>query len=178
MNRIRLKDKEFELYIPETQIRETVRTMAARLKADLEGSNPLFVCILNGAFMFASDLLKEINNEWEIVFARYASYTGTCSSADLQEILPIQADVEGRTLVLVEDVIDSGFTLHTLVNRLHSQGVTDLKLAALLLKPDALTCKLEPDYVGMRIPNDFVIGYGMDYDGLGRAYRDIYKIVP
>ncbi len=178
MNRIRLKDKEFELYIPETHIREAVRTMAARLKADLEGCNPLFVCILNGAFMFASDLLKEINNDWEIVFARYASYTGTRSSAVLQEILPIQADVKGRTLVLVEDVIDSGFTLHTLINRLHSQGVAGVKLAALLLKPDALTCELEPDYVGMRIPNDFVIGYGMDYDGLGRALRDIYKIAP
>lgn len=178
MNRIRLKDKEFELYIPETHIRDAVRTMAARLKADLKGCNPLFVCILNGAFMFASDLLKEINNDWEIVFARYASYTGTRSSAVLQEILPIQADVKGRTLVLVEDVIDSGFTLHTLVNRLRSQGVAGVKLAALLLKPDALTCELEPDYVGMRIPNDFVIGYGMDYDGLGRALRDIYKIAP
>lgn len=178
MNRIRLKDKEFELYIPEKQIREAVCTMAARLKTDLEGRNPLFVCILNGAFMFTSDLLKEINNDWEITFARYASYTGTHSSAVLQEILPVQADVKERTLILVEDVIDSGFTLHTLVNRLHNQGVTDVKVATLLLKPDALTCELEPDYVGMRIPNDFVIGYGMDYDGFGRAYRDIYKIVP
>ncbi|MCC8172380.1 MAG: hypoxanthine phosphoribosyltransferase [Parabacteroides sp.] len=178
MNRIRLKDKEFELYIPEKQIREAVCTLAARLKTDLEGSNPLFVCILNGAFMFTSDLLKEINNDWEITFARYASYSGTRSSAVLQEILPVQADVKGRTLVLVEDVIDSGFTLYTLMNRLRSQGAADIKVATLLFKPDALTCELEPDYVGMRIPNDFVIGYGMDYDGLGRALRDIYKIVP
>lgn len=177
MNTIRLEDKEFELFIPENQIREAVAAMAVRIKKEVGHADPLFVCILNGAFMFAAELMKELDGVYEMAFARYSSYKGTCSTGTLNEILPVQANVTGRTLVLLEDIVDTGFTMHQVVGKLKQAGAADIKLAALLFKPGAAKCNLVPDYVGFRIPNDFTIGYGMDYEGRGRAYRDIYKLV-
>lgn len=178
MEKIRLKDKEFELFIPEKEIKEAIAKMAVRIRTDLEGSDPLFIGILNGAFMFTAALMEQMNAPYEITFARYSSYRGaTTTSGVVREIMPVQATVKGRTVILLEDIIDTGLTMQYVMEKLRREGAADVKLATLLFKPDSLRCTLTPDYVGLEIPSDFIVGYGLDYDELGRAYRDIYKIV-
>lgn len=177
MNRIRLKDKEFELFIPEIKIKEAIKSMAVRIKEDIKGEDPLFVGVLNGAFMFAAELMKELDGPYQLTFARYSSYKGTSSTGKINEIMPIQVSVKGRMVVLMEDIIDTGYTMKYVMNKLREDGAAEVRLATMLFKPDALQCKLVPDYVGLAIPNDFIVGYGLDYDELGRMYRDIYKIV-
>lgn len=177
MDKIRLKDKEFELFIPERNILEAVDAMAFRIKEDVGNRNPLFVAILNGAFMFASDLMKALDGAYELTFARYSSYRGLNSTGEIHEIMPVQTDIRNRTVVLVEDVIDTGYTMSLVMNKFREEGVADVRLATMLFKPDALKCELKPDYIGLSIPNDFIVGHGLDYDELGRAYRDIYKVV-
>ena len=169
MDRIRLKDKEFELFIPESDIQAAIAKMAVQIKADVEGKNPLFVGVLNGAFM--------LNEPYEITFARYSSYKGTSTTGVVREIMPVQADVKGRTLIMIEDIIDTGFTMQYVMDKLRKDGAADVKLATMLFKPDSLRCNLKPDYIGIRIPSDFIVGYGLDYDEMGRAYRNIYKII-
>lgn len=176
MDKIRLKDKEFELFIPESKILEAVDKMACRIKEDVGDRNPLFVAILNGAFMFASDLMKALNGDYELTFARYSSYRGLNSTGKIHEIMPVQTDIKNRTVVLVEDVIDTGLTMDLVMSKFREEGVADVRLATMLFKPDALKCKLKPDYIGLMIPNDFIVGHGLDYDELGRAYRDVYKV--
>lgn len=176
MDKIRLKDKEFELFIPYSQIQEAEERLAARIKADLGHADPLFVSILNGAFMFTAGLMRALDDAFEVTFARYASYCGTASTGCLQEIMPVKTPVAGRTVVLLDDVVDTGFTMRQVIDLFYRQGAADVRLAVLFFKPGAQRCGLIPDYVGLTIPDDFVIGYGMDYDGLGRGYRDIYRI--
>lgn len=177
MDRIRLKDKEFELFIPEQRITDAVDRMAEEIKKDIEGQNPLFVGILNGAFIFAGELMKSLNGPYEITFARYSSYEGTATTGKIKEITPIRADYEGRTVILLEDIIDTGLTMQYVKNKLMRRGAGDVKLATLLYKPDSLVCDLTPDYVGLEIPPVFIVGHGLDYDELGRSYKDIYKLV-
>ena len=137
MNRIRLKDKEFELFIPEIKIVEAIRNMADRIKEDIKGTDPLFVGVLNGAFMFTSELMKELNGPYQLTFARYSSYRGTSSTGSINEIMPIQVPVKGRVVVLMEDIIDTGFTMEYVMNKLREDGAADVKLATMLFKPDA-----------------------------------------
>lgn len=177
MDRIRLKDKEFELFISEAQIQKAVAAMAQQIKEDIGDRNPLFVVILNGAFMFAADLMSALNDSYELTFARYSSYQRLNSTGIIKEIMPVQANISGRTVVLVEDVIDTGYTMDLVMKKFREQGAADVRLATMLFKPGALKCKLTPDYVGLPVPNDFIVGHGLDYDELGRTYRDIYKIV-
>jgi len=177
MHKIRLKDKEFARFISAGEITEAVGRVAREIKRDTEGANPLLVGMLNGAFMFAAALARRLNNACELTFARYASYSGTTTTNTLHAIMPLQADFKGRTLILIEDIIDTGFTMHCLLSQLQHGGAADIKIATLLLKPNALQYSVTPDYVGIEIPNDFVVGYGMDYDGLGRTLRDIYRLV-
>lgn len=177
MERIRLKDKEFELFLPEKEIKEAIAKMAERLRVDLEGACPLFVGILNGAFMFTAELMARLNASYEISFARYSSYKGTHTTGVVREIMPVQADVKGRTVILLEDIIDTGFTMRYVMDKIRNDGAAEVKLATMLFKPDALKCDLKPDYVGIEIPADFIVGYGLDYDEMGRGFRDIYKIV-
>ena len=177
MDKIRLKDKDFELYIPEKDIEEAIKRVAEEIEKDIKGTNPLFVAILNGAFMFIADVMRHLNGPYELTFARYASYHGTSSSGALQEIMPIRSDIKGRLVILLEDIIDSGFTMMHVMKTLKDSGAADVKLATMLFKPDALKYDVKPDYVAMEISNDFIVGRGLDYDELGRAYRDIYKIV-
>ena len=167
MDRIRLKDKEFELFIPEEEIKDAIAKVAERIREDVKGTNPLFVGILNGAFMFTAELMRQLNEPYEITFARYSSYKGTSTTGVVREIMPVQADVKGRTLIMIEDIMD----------KLRKDGAADVKLATMLFKPDSLRCNLKPDYIGIRIPSDFIVGYGLDYDEMGRAYRNIYKII-
>ena len=172
MDKIRLKDKEFELFIPEKEIKEAIAKMAEQIKADVGDSTPLFVGVLNGAFMFTAELMRQMDTHYEITFARYSSYRGLNTTGVVREIMPVQADVKGRTLILLEDIIDTGYTM-----QLRNDGAADVRLATMLFKPDSLKCDLKPDYVGIRIPSDFIVGYGLDYDEMGRAYRDIYKVI-
>lgn len=176
MDKILLKDKEFGLFIPEEKIQEAISNVAMHIKADIGDTNPLFVGILSGAFMFVAELMRQLNGPYELTFARYSSYRGTNSTGTVREIMPIQADFRGRTVILMEDIVDTGLTMQYVMSKLRNEGAADVKLATMLFKPESLQCNLNPDYIGLRIPNDFIVGYGLDYDELGRAYRDIYKI--
>lgn len=177
MDRIRLKDKEFELFIPEEELQEAIARMAVRIKADVEGKDPLFVGVLNGAFMFVADLMKALDVPYEVTFARYSSYRGTSSTGMVKEIMPVLADIRGRVVILLEDIIDTGFTMKYVKDKYLREGAADVKLATMLFKPESLKCDIEPDYVGVQIPPDFIVGHGLDYDELGRSYRDIYKVI-
>lgn len=147
MDKIRLKDKEFELFIPEKEIKDAIAKMAKQIKADVGDTNPLFVGILNGAFMFTAELMRQMDTYYEITFARYSSYRGLNSTGVVREIMPVQADVKGRTLILLEDIIDTGYTMQFVMDKLRNDGAADVKLATMLFKPDSLKCDLKPDYV-------------------------------
>jgi hypoxanthine phosphoribosyltransferase len=174
---ITLKDKTFAPYIPERQIVEAITKMADKMVHDMERQNPLFVGILNGAYMFVTELMSKLPPTYELTFAAYSSYHGTQSDGMVKELLPIRIENKNRPVVLLEDIIDTGFTMQYVINRLHKEGVNDVRLATMFLKPGALQCEIKPDYVGMEIENDFIIGFGLDYDGYGRSLRSIYKIV-
>ncbi|MDR1601568.1 MAG: hypoxanthine phosphoribosyltransferase [Tannerella sp.] len=175
---IRLKDKDFAMYIREEEIVKAITRVAAEIERDVQGENPLFVGILNGAYMFAAELMSKLPPVYELTFAAYSSYQGVHSKGVVQELLPVREDaLRGRSVILLEDVIDTGLTMHYVMRRLWEAGVSNVRLAAMLFKPDALRCDLKPDYVGLEIGNDFIVGFGLDYDGLGRTSRDIYRII-
>ncbi|MDO5036063.1 MAG: phosphoribosyltransferase family protein [Porphyromonas sp.] len=176
-NVIQVRDHLFEKYISEEQIIPEIRRIAREIEEDLGDKNPLFICILNGAFMFASDLSKEINMAHEMTFAKYSSYQGMQSTGILKEIMGPQAQVKGRYVVILEDLIDTGFTVTQLRKIYKDQGAKEVRVASMLSKPDALIeGALEPEYIGLEIPNDFIVGRGLDYNGVGRMLRDIYII--
>jgi len=174
---IRLKDKDFELYIPEYKILHAIDRIAEEIKCNVEGTNPLFVGILNGAYMFVAELMSRLAPTYELTFAAYSSYKGLKSGGTVQEILPIRGDIQNRPVILLEDIVDTGLTMKYVIQKLYDSGAKKVQLATLLLKPGALKCDLKPDYVGLEIDNDFIVGFGLDYDGLGRSCRDIYKIL-
>ena len=174
--RIKLYDKTFELYIPENRIVGAISGIADDLRRDMEGKNPLFVGILNGAYLFAAELMSRLPPTFELTFAAYSSYQGDKSTGTVQEILPIRKEVIDRTVILLEDVIDTGLTLQYIQKRLREKGAEDVRIATMLLKPKSLQCDLQPDYVGLEIDNEFIVGFGLDYNGLGRTCRNIYKL--
>ena len=174
---IKLHGKTFELYIPEDTIVSAISKVAEEIYNDMDGKDPLFVGILNGAYMFVAELMSKLPPSYELTFAAYSSYHGTKSAGIVKELLPIRSDVKDRPIVLLEDIIDTGLTMQYVTNRLRQEGAKDVRLASMLLKPDSLKCDLRPDYVGMEIDNDFIVGFGLDFDGLGRTSRNIYKIV-
>jgi hypoxanthine phosphoribosyltransferase len=177
MKRIRIWDKEFELSYSYENISQAIRKIADQMRDDLDGKNPLFICILNGAFMFASDLLKELEMEdAEISFLKLASYQGTNSTGVTRELIGLDEDLTGRTVVILEDVVDSGLTMANVIKQIFSKGAKEVKIAALLFKPDALQVDITIDYTGLVIANDFVVGYGLDYDRRGRNFKDIYTL--
>lgn len=176
MEPIKVLDKTFEEFIPGQQIKETVARMAADLDRDLWGKDPLFLAILNGAFMFAGDLFQQIQMPSRISFVKMASYLGTGSTGKVDQLIGLQESIAGQTVVILEDIIDSGLTITKLLEHLKSLQPADVKVVSLLFKPDAFQGNFHIDYLGMEIPNDFVVGYGLDYNGYGRNYRDIYKL--
>ncbi len=178
MKRIKLWDKEFEISLPFEEIQKAIRKMAAQMNKDLQGKSALFVCILNGSFMFAADLMKELElNDSEISFLKLASYTGTNSTGEVRELIGLNEEIRGRTVVVLEDIVDSGHTIADVISQVAHKGAKEVKIATLLFKPDALQMKIELDYVGVVIPNDFIVGYGLDYDRRGRNLKDIYTLV-
>ena len=174
---ISIHNKEFRPYLSAAQLDEAVADLGARLSADYAGRRPLFVVVLTGGFMFASDLLKHYAGECEIVFIRVASYEGTGSTGVVREILGLREEVQGRDLIIVEDIVDTGTTMHHLLPTLLAKGPASVEIAALFFKPASLRHELSVRYVAKEIPNDFVVGYGLDYDGLGRNLPDVYVAV-
>lgn len=177
MSVIQIKDKRFKTFIPEEQIMKEVARVADEINRDLSGTNPLFISVLNGSFMFTADLMKHLTMPCEVSFVKLASYEGTSSTGKVKELVGLGDDITGRTVVIVEDIVDTGLTMKQLVETLRARGPKDIKIATLLVKPDKLKVELDINYVAMNIPNDFIVGYGLDYDGLGRNYRDIYTVV-
>ncbi len=177
MKTIKVRDKEFSLSISAGEIDRAVQIIAESIKHDYAGSKPLFLVILNGAFMFAADLFKKLDIDCEISFVKFASYAGTATTAKVTELIGLNEEVIDRDLVIVEDIVDTGISLTHLLNHLKDKKPRSVKIAALLFKPDAFQKDFRIDYLGMEIPNDFIVGYGLDYDGYGRNYKDIYKIV-
>ena len=171
---ITIHNKAFRPYLSAAQLDEAVANLGARLSADYAGRKPLFVVVLTGGFMFASDLLKHFTEPCEIVFIRVASYEGTESSGTVQEILGLREEVQNRHLIIVEDIVDTGTTMHHLLPTLLSKGPASVEIATLFFKPASLRHQLSLRYVALEIPNDFVVGYGLDYDGLGRNLPDVY----
>lgn len=174
---IRIKDKTFAVSIPEADILREVDRVAAELNRDLAGKAPLFLSVLNGSFMFMADLMKRIDIPCEVSFVKLASYQGAKSTGRVKELIGLNENLEGRTVVIVEDIVDSGLTMQRLVEQLAAHRPGKIHIVTLLLKPDRLMVNLDIEYVAMRIPNDFIVGYGLDYDGLGRNYKDIYTVV-
>lgn len=177
MSVIQIKDKRFKTFIPEEQIMKEVARVADEINRDLSGTNPLFISVLNGSFMFTADLMKHLTMPCEVSFLKLASYEGTSSTGKVKELVGLGDDITGRTVVIVEDIVDTGLTMKQLVETLRARGPKDIKIATLLVKPDKLKVELDINYVAMNIPNDFIVGYGLDYDGLGRNYRDIYTVI-
>ena len=174
---ITVHNKAFRPYMPAGELAEAVEALASRLNSDYADRRPLFVVVLTGAFMFASDLLKHITIPCEIVFIRVASYEGTESTGSVREILGLREEIEGRHLIIVEDIVDTGTTMHHLLPTLRAKGPASVEIATLFFKPESLRHELTLNYVAKQIPNDFVVGYGLDYDGLGRNLPDVYVAV-
>jgi len=177
MKTIRVHDKEFSIFIENKKIIDAVIKVAEQINSDLKSKNPLFLVVLNGAFMFAADLMKKVNIPCEISFVKLSSYIGTKTTSTVRELIGLDEVLRGRTVVIVEDIIDTGITMGVTIEKLKKLEATDVRIVTLLFKPDAFRMNYEIDYIGMKIPNDFIVGYGLDYDGHGRNYADIYKIV-
>ncbi len=178
MKQVKIHDKAFELFISWEKIESEVQKMADKMNKDLAGTNPLFVCILNGSFMFAAELFKRIDLvETEISFVKLASYSGDSSSGSIKQLIGLNEDITGRTVVILEDIVDTGLTIENILEQLSELNPQQVLIATLLLKPDALKKEVQLDYIGMEIPNDFIVGFGLDYDGHGRNLIDIYKVI-
>lgn len=177
MSSIKVHDKEFISYITSQEIEEQVARVAAEINRDYKGKKPLFIAILNGAFIFAADLFKYITIEAEICFIKLASYKGVKSTGKVITAIGLDVDLYHREVIIVEDIVDTGKTLAQFLPQLKHHHPASLKIAALLYKPDAMIHPIKIDYLGFTIPNKFVIGYGLDYDGLGRNIKEIYQLV-
>jgi hypoxanthine phosphoribosyltransferase len=177
MSTIRIHDKVFEIYLSESAIQERVKNIAETINADYKDKQPLFISILNGSFMFASDLFKHLTVNTEISFIKLASYRGMKSTGNVITSIGLDADLFGKDLVIIEDIVDTGKTLFNFLPKLKDHHPSSLKIAALLHKPEATRFPLNLDYVGFSIPDKFVVGYGLDYDGMGRNLKEIYQVV-
>lgn len=177
MATIDIKDKTFETLIPEEEIMRRVKTVADRISNDLKGKKPLLLGVLNGSFIFAADLMRMLTIESEISFVKMTSYQGTESTGKVKKLVGLNEDIEGRTVVIVEDIVDTGLTMQRLLETLGTRKPKEIHIASLLVKPEKLKVDLNIEYVAMNIPNDFIVGYGLDYDGFGRNYPDIYTVM-
>ena len=174
---INVHDKSFETYLSEEVIQQRVKEIAGAINEDYAGKKPLFIAILNGSFMFAADLFKQLSIPAEICFIKLASYKGMKSSGKVVTSIGLEEDLFGKDVIIVEDIVDTGKTLHKFLPKLVHQQPNSMKIAALLHKSEATEYPLKLDYVGFDIPNKFVVGYGLDYDGLGRNLKEIYQLV-
>ncbi|MFT4982883.1 MAG: hypoxanthine phosphoribosyltransferase [Bacteroidia bacterium] len=175
---IKLHDLEFVPYLSEQELAEVVSRLADTINQKFSGKTPLFVVVLNGAFIFASDILKMVNLDCEVSFLRVSSYRGTASTGEVKEMMPIGTDVRDREVVLIEDIVDTGRTMGEVKSKMLSEGANSVSICTLLYKPEAFQGDYLVDFIGFEIPNRFVVGYGLDYDGLGRNLPSLYQIKP
>ena len=173
---IRLNDRTFDVFLSEEEVLQQVRHLGVQLSRDYEGKELIFLAILNGSFMFASDLLKQISIPCEISFVKMSSYSGTNSRGEVNELLGINSDIRGKHVVIIEDIVDSGLTVDKIHSLLGVHGAASVKVCTLLFKPDAFLGKCKPDYIGFPISNAFVVGYGLDYNEKGRNLNAIYQL--
>ncbi|WP_462222293.1 hypoxanthine phosphoribosyltransferase [Ferruginibacter sp.] len=174
---IEVNKKKFTPFITAQQINEQINILAAELNRDYEGKRPLFIAILNGSFMFAADLFKAVTIEAEICFIKLASYKGTTSTGNVITSIGLDEPLNGRHVIIIEDIVDTGKTLSEFLPQLFNQQPASLKIATLLHKPDALVYPVKIDYLGFNVPNKFLLGYGLDFDGLGRNLKEIYQLI-
>ena len=177
MSIIKINDRSFRVSLPESEIKERVRQLAQQMSKDLEGKNPLFLAVLNGSFIFAADLMREMTIPCEISFVKLASYQGITSTGKIKEVIGINEDLNGRTVVIVEDIVESGQTMKRMVESIGTRNPDSVKICTLFFKPEKLKEELTLDYVAFRIPDDFILGYGLDYDQQGRGLKDVYTII-
>ena len=176
MSLIQVHDKKFVPYLTVAQIDEQIKRLANEINKDYAGKRPLFIAILNGSFMFASDLFKELTGEPEICFIKLASYKGTSSTGNVITSIGLDESLTGRDVVVLEDIVDTGKTLNEFLPQLYNQQPASLKIVSLLHKPEALQYPIKIDYLGFSVPNKFLLGYGLDYDGMGRNLKEIYRL--
>ncbi len=174
---VKVHDKHFEPVITEEQILKEVGRIAKEMNIDLAEKDPIFLGILNGAFMFASDLYKQLTFPCQITFLKLASYSGTQSTGTVKQLIGINRDLQDRVVVVLEDIVDTGVTLETIIRQLSGYQPREIRVATFLHKPDATIKEVKLDYVGLEIPNDFILGYGLDYNGYGRNFKEIYQLV-
>jgi hypoxanthine phosphoribosyltransferase len=176
MVKISLLDKEFRLYIPAEKIQAQVQSIADRMNSELKNEDVIFIGVLNGAFMFASDLLRKISFNVQVSFVKLTSYQGTISTGNVRRLIGINETLKDKTVVIIEDIIDTGRTIESIINQIKGFRPRQIFVASLLLKPEFYNKDLKLDYVGFQIPKDFVVGYGLDYQGYGRNLRSLYKL--
>lgn len=177
MSVVRIKDKTFKTFIPESEIKAQVKRVAQQINEDMKDKNPLLLAVLNGSFIFAADLMRALTIPCEISFVKLASYQGTTSTGMVKEVLGINEDLTGRTVIIVEDIVESGLTMQRMIESLGTRNPESIHICTLLLKPERLKVPLNIKYTVFSIPNDFILGYGLDYDQQGRQLRDIYTLV-
>lgn len=176
MKQVTYNGLTFEPYITRDQIQSRIEELAREITGEFAGKNPLFVCVLNGAFPFASELFLNVETDAEISFVRLKSYEGTSTTGVVKEVMGLTEDITGRPVIVVEDIVDTGNTIKRLVDDLRTKNPAEVRIATLLFKPESLRCDVKPDYVGFAIPPKFIIGYGLDLDGLARNLQDIYVL--
>ncbi len=177
MSVVQILDKKFKTSIPAPEIKERVKAVAERINNDLKDKNPLFLAVLNGSFIFAADLMREITIPCEISFVKLASYQGTTSTGKITEVIGINEELSGHCIVIVEDIVDTGLTMKRMLETLGTRSPAEIHICTLLVKPDKLQVDLNIEYAAMKIPNDFIVGYGLDYNQQGRNLPDIYTVV-
>lgn len=177
MSIVKIKDKTFKTFIPESEIQQRVKAVADKINKDMDGKNPLLLAVLNGSFIFAADLIRYITIPCEISFVKLASYEGTVSTGKIKEVIGVNEDLHNRHVVIVEDIVDTGATMKRMLETLGTREPASLHICTLLVKPGKLQVPLNIEYAAMEIPNDFIVGYGLDYDQQGRNLRDIYTLV-
>lgn len=177
MKEIQLLDKRFRISIPSDEIQHAIQRLAKQINDDLRDKNPLMVCILNGSFMFSADLLKLIDFPCQISFVKFASYDGVSTTGTVKQLIGFNEELKNRTIVILEDIVDTGITIENSVAQLKVLGAKEVIIATLLYKDEAYTKNIKLDYIGLSIPNEFIVGYGLDYKGYGRNFPDIYKVI-
>ena len=177
MSIVRIKDKTFKTSITEAEIKARIKALAQQINKDMEGKTPLFLGVLNGSFIFAADLMREMTIPCEISFVKLASYQGITSTGKVHEVLGINENLSGRDIVIVEDIVDTGRTMKQMVESLGTRNPASVHICTLFVKPDKLEEKLDIEYAAFSIPNDFILGYGLDYDQQGRGLKEIYTLV-
>ncbi len=176
MNIVKLHDKTFKPFISANKIDEAIKNLAIKIQEDYENKTPIFIGILNGSFLFTADLVREFNGDCEVSFLRMASYEGTETTGKVNTVMGLKESLTDRHVVIIEDIVDTGNTVEKLFEVLEKENPASLKIATLLYKPKAYTKNIPIDYVAMEVGNEFLVGYGLDYDGLGRNLKDIYII--